>query len=174
MKPLYKGLIVALLHLLLVSSLGGKLLYDRWTRPRGWAKTVPIDPNLPIRGRYVRLRLELDVQGAERWDEADRNTRRWNEPAILMVEDGRVVAVLGQAGNSTRVILSWPEDSDAPVARLSDVLAFFIPEHVADPSIRAEGEELWVKVTLPKKGPPRPIQLGVRKDGGEIIPLGLD
>ena len=174
MKPLYKGLIVALLHLLLVSSLGGKLLYDRWTQPRGWAKTAPIDPNLPIRGRYVRLRLELDVQGAEPWDGADRTMTRWTEPAILMVEDSRVVAVLGQTGNSTRVSLNWPEGADAPVARPSDVLAFFITEHIPDPSIRAEGEELWVEVTIPKKGPPRPIQLGVRKDGGEIVPLGLD
>jgi hypothetical protein len=36
---------------------------------------------------------------------------------------------------------------------------------VPDPSIRAPGEELWVEVTLPRRGPPRPIRLGVKKDG---------
>jgi hypothetical protein len=44
-------------------------------------------------------------------------------------------------------------------------IAFFIPEHVADPSIRPAGEELWAEVTVPPKGPPRPIQLGVMKNG---------
>ena len=55
---------------------------------------------------------------------------------------------------------------------LDDSVAFFIPEHVSDPSIRAPGEELWVEVTIPKKGPPRPIRLGVKK-GGAITPLAL-
>ena len=53
-----KGLIVALIHVLLVASLGAKLLVDRATRPRVWARTAPFDPDLPIRGRYVRLRIE--------------------------------------------------------------------------------------------------------------------
>jgi hypothetical protein len=40
-------------------------------------------------------------------------------------------------------------------------------------SRRQEGEELWVEVTIPKKGPPRPIRLGVKKGDGAIIPLAL-
>ncbi len=50
-------------------------------------------------------------------------------------------------------------------------LAFYIPEHVPDPSIRAVGEELWVEASIPRKGPLRPIRLGVKKDGGPIQPL---
>jgi hypothetical protein len=42
----------------MVASLGGKLLADRGMRPRVWARAAPFDPNLPIRGRYVRLRVE--------------------------------------------------------------------------------------------------------------------
>ena len=114
-----RGLIVAFLHLLLVSSLGGKLLLDRRMQPREWAKAEPYDPNLPIRGRYVSLRIRLQ-----------------------------------------------PRDSPQPVL-------YFIPEHAADPSRRPPGEELWVEVTIPKKGPPRPIRLGVKKDG-VITPLNLD
>lgn len=104
-----KGLIVALVHLAIVGSLGAKLLYDRATRPREWVHVLPVDPDLPIRGRYVRLRIE-----------------------------GRP---------------------------LDDQIAFFIPEHVPDPSIREAGEELWAEVTLPRRGPPRPIRLGVKKNG---------
>ena len=35
------------------------------------------------------------------------------------------------------------------------------------------GEELWVEVTLPKQGGPRPIRLAVKKDG-VLAPLELD
>jgi len=107
MSPLAKGLLVAGLHVTLIASLGGKLLLDRATRPRVWVHVLPVDPDSPLRGRYVRLRV-----------------RETNER-----------------------------------------LAFFIPEHVPDPSIRPAGEELWAEVTLPRKGPPRPIRLAVKKDG---------
>ena len=49
--------------------------------------------------------------------------------------------------------------------RLAEPVAFFIPEHVPDPSRRPAGEELWAEVTIPRSGPPRPIRLGVMKDG---------
>ena len=52
-----KGLILAAFQCLLVLSLTGKLLYDRSTCPRVWVKTAQWDPNLPIRGRYLALRL---------------------------------------------------------------------------------------------------------------------
>lgn len=52
-------------------------------------------------------------------------------------------------------------------------VAFFIPPDIPDPSRRAEGEELWVEVSLPKRGSPRPIRLGVNKNGGEITKLDL-
>ena len=55
---------------------------------------------------------------------------------------------------------------------LGNVL-YFLPEHATDPTRRVGGEELWVEVTLPKKGPPRPIRLGVKKDG-PIEPLQLN
>ena len=107
MTALTKGVIVAAVHVAMVASLGAKLLIDRATRPRTWVHVRPVDPDSPLRGRYVRLRI----------------------------------------------------------AGRSEQLAFFIPEHVPDPSIRPEGEELWAEVTLPRKGPPRPIRLAVKKDG---------
>jgi hypothetical protein len=120
-----KGLIVAALHVSIVSSLGAKLLVDRATRPRIWVRTAPFDPNLPIRGRYVRLRIVADP--------------------------------------STEALV---KDS------LSAPIAYFIPEHVPDPSIRQPGEELWVEVTVPRAGAPRPIRLGVKKDG-VLTPLDV-
>jgi len=54
---------------------------------------------------------------------------------------------------------------------LAAPLAFFITEHIPDPSRRPPGEELWVEVTIPKKGPPRPIRIGIKKADGPIVPL---
>jgi len=51
-------------------------------------------------------------------------------------------------------------------------VVFFIPPNVPDPSRRNTGEELWVEVSIPKRGSPRPIQLGVKKDG-VLTPLDL-
>ena len=57
------------------------------------------------------------------------------------------------------------------LAVLDKPVPFFIPEHIPDPSRRAPDEKLWVEVTIPKKGPPRPIRLGVSKGDGPIVPL---
>lgn len=51
-------------------------------------------------------------------------------------------------------------------------VVFFIPPNVPDPSRRPAGEELWVEVSIPKRGTPRPIQLGVKRDG-ILTPLDL-
>lgn len=122
MNGLQKGLLLAGLHAALVLGVGGKFLLDRAARPRVWVKAAPVDPDLPIRGRYVLLRVEGPVIG---------------HPATQ-----------------------------------AERLAFFIPEHVTDPSRRGPGEELWAEVTVPKKGPLRPIRLGVRKNG-VLTPLDL-
>ena len=120
MKPLHRSLAVLAVQLALIAGVVGKYAWDRARCPREWFQAQPYDPNLPIRGRYVSLRLL------------------------------RVPA---------------QNDTGRPVA-------YFIPEHAQDPSRRAPGEELWVEATLPPKGPPRPIRLGVKKDG-VLTPLDL-
>jgi hypothetical protein len=57
-------------------------------------------------------------------------------------------------------------------SRLAEPVAFFLPEHVPDPSVRLAGEELWVELTLPARGWPRPIRLGVMR-AGTLTPLEL-
>lgn len=103
----------------------------------------------------------------------------WQPPQALAlrVENGRLLAYSkredapdGRSGLYIRYI----KMGDAKVAVLYERVAFFIPEHVPDPSRRLQGEQLWVEATIPKKGPPRPIRLGVKKDGGPITPLDLE
>ena len=159
------GLLLGLAHIVLVGSLGLKLLVDRARMPHGWARTAPFDPSTPLRGRYVRLAVEIPVEGAN----AEQGS--YSEPRVrLRAEGDRVVGDLDSTRAVPRVQLRR-EDGDRS-SRLAEPVAFFIPEHVPDPSLRTAGEELWVELTLPPGGWPRPIRLGVMRSG-TLTPLKL-
>jgi hypothetical protein len=190
-----KGLLLAGLHLLLVLSLGAKLFYDRATRPRFWLKAAPVDPNLPIRGRYVSLRVEVPVRGAvlpppeprpKSLKESEPWPPQWRQHRLRvdLVPGSAGLVAMARPADPKRIVVYEARDNATLPERmrplsvsdwtvvLDDPLLFFIPEHATDPSRRASGEELWVEVTLPKKGPLRPIRLGVKK-AGRLDALGL-
>jgi hypothetical protein len=159
------GLLLAVIHVAIVGSLGLKLLVDRARLPRAWARTEPYDPSTPLRGRYVRLALDvpLATPPAGRGD--------YSEPGVrLRAVDGRIAGELADEVTSPRVRLR--QENGIWSSRLAEPVAFFIPEHVPDPSVRSPGEELWAEVTIPGSGPPRPIRLGVMRDG-RLTPLEL-
>lgn len=162
-SPMRAGLIVTALHLALVGSLGGKLLVDRATRPRVWARTAPYDPTLPIRGRYVRLRIDAATEPGQ-----EQGAWMSDGHVALVDRDGRLTAVKSEDVSSQSG--SMMVQNGERVLRLNEPIAYFISEHVPDPSRRPPGEELWVEVTIPKRGAPRPIRLGVKKDG-QLTPL---
>lgn len=159
-----KALIVAAIHVAIVSSLGAKLLVDRATRPRVWARTAPVDPSLPIRGRYVRMRVEAALG-----PDVPNELLRWVR-VTLSERDGRLVA--SSAGDGGGLDARVIDHSGERVVAINEPVAFFIPEHAVDPARRAPDEELWVELTLPRGGGPRPIRLGVKKSGA-ITPLDL-
>ncbi len=169
MTPLSKGLVIAVVQVSLVASLGAKLLYDRATLPRVWVRAAPYDPNLPIRGRYVSLQLVVEPYGPKDIDRTAGGT------VALRVKNGRLLAVKQEndSYSSSDLRAHYLRIQGERTAVLSPPVAFFIPEHIPDPSRRASGEQLWVEATIPKKGPPRPIKLGVKKDGGPITPMDI-
>lgn len=164
MTPFRAGMVLAVVHVSLVGALGLKLLADRARLPRAWARTVPFDPDLPIRGRYVRLRLEVPLAGTPNSVRAGEYHRVRLEPS-----GDRLEGTLDQDG-SVRVRLD--STANGLAAGVDEPVAFFIPEHMPDPSIRPPGEELWAEVTVPRAGPPRPIRLAVRRDG-TLTPLQI-
>lgn len=164
MSPRTAGVALALAHLAIVGSVALRYAADRARLPHGWARTVPYDPSLPIRGRYVRLRLQFPLVEAPAGSGPGES-----RPVRLQATGDRVEAVVDSA--SPLVALLDTADG-VPVARLSQPVAFFIPEHVPDPSFRPAGEELWAEVTLPVAGAPRPVRLGVRR-AGRLDPLDL-
>lgn len=168
MTNLQKGLILAGAQLVLVASLAGKYAIDRARLPRVWVQTVAYDPSLPIRGRYVRVRLRLaaeDVYGSP------ENFRGEMHDVTLNVREGRLVA--NPANHPTGLHVSpWSINRGEKVTVLMEPVAFYLPEHAVDPSLHSAEQELWVEVTVPKKGPPRPIQLATKR-GDTFAPLDI-
>jgi hypothetical protein len=174
MKPLAKGLVIAVVHVAIVASLGAKLLYDRSTQPRVWALAAPYDPNLPIRGRYVRVQLVVEPRGIQETKPA--LGQPLPKSVTLRVEADRLVAEPNpqeRGYDPSALHVQFIQRRGETLAVLDRPVAFFIPEHIPDPSIRQPDEELWVEVTVPKKGPPRPIHLGVKQGDGLIVPLEI-
>jgi hypothetical protein len=160
MTRLQRGIAVAVLHVLMVACVAGKYLVDRQRLPRAWALVMPVDPNLPIRGRYVRLQVVVDTPPG-------LDSRLFE--ATLAVEDGRLVARPAPAAATIRTTPVTPLGN---LAVLRDPVAFYLSEHVQDPSLLAASEELWAEVSVPASGPPRPIRLGVKRNG-MLRPLDL-
>ncbi len=161
MNSFVKAIVVVLLHVAIVLSLGGKLLYDRAHRPRIWVRTGSVDPDLPIRGRY--LTLNVQVHAPEFKPESQGKSIYGYMPAYLAVENKQLVAhrARGETGLSVTVWGRLPDPSQPDVFFLANPVAFFLPEHATVPRLKP-GEELWAEVTIPRKGPPRPIQLALK------------
>ncbi len=164
---LRRGVLVGLVQLMLVGSLAGKLWYDRAALPRVWVRCTGVDPDDPLRGRYVELRLSVPLAG----------TAEAYGPARLHVAGGQLIAEPAPHDSAS----AWDEvtfvgrDVARPsFALLGPPVAVFLPEHVPDPTLRLPGEELWLEATVPHEGPPRPIRLGIKRGNAPIVPLSLD
>jgi hypothetical protein len=161
MTPGMKGAVLGAVQVSILLSLGGKLLIDRTIFPRVWVKAAPFDPNLPVRGRYVSLSISAGARGFAAGDLYDS--------AQFSVEGGELIARPAQESGGVKVALV----NEATQANVAEPVLFFIPEHVPDPSRRPKEEELWVELTVPRAGPPRPIRLGVKRDG-VLTPLTIE
>ena len=169
-----KGLLLGALHVILVLSLGAKLLIDRHRYPKVWAETIAYDPDSPIRGRYLAVRLQVEDEEIYSKPPAESpQQNRWMQfrNARLDVQNGRLVAYPSDDWTGTQVALL--ARGGATIVALEQPVDFYIPEHIPDPSRRPSGERLWVEVTVPPKGPPRPIRLGVKKND-VLTPLKID
>jgi len=174
MSPSRKGIILAALQLAIVVSLAAKYAIDRARFPRVWARTAVYDPDLPIRGRYLSVQLSVDGDRVYGNSEAPKGQfNSWSEmrDIELHAENGHLVASPAPAPTALRVT-RWKTRAGEVVTVLSEPVDFFLPEHAVDPSWRKAGEELWVEVTVPKKGPPRPIRVAVKR-GGTFTPLEI-
>ena len=191
MKLSKTSVALLVIQLAIVSSVAAKYLYQCWTCPRVWARTVAFDPQLPMRGRYLSLQLLVDgCQSTLPSAKAAAFPRDLNGAAIrgpfmvrasaifhadLKVENNRLLAIRiqdDQNGTLGQEVSVWP-GAACDAMRLDAPVDFYIAEHAQSPLPVKPGQELWIEVTVPPKGPPRPTQL-VLKDNNTWKPLAFE
>ncbi|MGA2753447.1 MAG: hypothetical protein ABSE53_06735 [Terracidiphilus sp.] len=187
------GVSIALLffQLLVVSSIAGKYLWQRWRCPRVWTRAAAIDPELPMRGRYLSLQLTVDgcqstlpsakfatfprdVNGAIKPGPYVLRPQPVEFRANLKVENNKLVAVRveGQEDPAAGQEISAMPSAPCGQMSLADSVDFYIAGTAHSPLPLQPGQELWIEVTVPPTGPPRPIQLAL-KDNGAWKPLAF-
>jgi hypothetical protein len=185
MKFSRTSIVLLVIQLALVSSIAAKYLYQRSTCPRVWTRTAAYDPEMVMRGRYLSLRLTVDgcqstlpsALHAIFPRNADGTTRKggfhvnWQGAvrfrAKLKVEGNKLLAIrIPEADLTSKgVDVTALPGSACNALRLTEPVDFYIAEHTSDPTPLQPGQELWIEVTVPPQGPPRPIQLALKEDG---------
>jgi hypothetical protein len=182
MSPVGRAVLLLLIQAALVLSIAGKYLYERMTCPRVWVRAAQYNPNAPLRGRYLAMQLAVDACGLPR-DEAHRYryavpssyaapyvaaySASWRWTVRLEAQGGRLVPVLASGTDRPEMTAELTVWGDEPCdrARLTPGVDYFISDTAKNPFPLSKGEELWVEVTVPPMGPPRPIQLAMSEDG---------
>lgn len=185
MKISKTSIVLLVIQLALVSSIAAKYLYQRSTCPRVWTRAAAYDPNMVMRGRYLSLRLTVDgcqsTLPSALHAVFPRNADGTTKPAgfsvksefpvqfraKLKVEDNKLEAIrIPEADlRSKGVDVMAMPGSSCDALRLQLPVDFYIAEHAADPTALKPGQELWIEVTVPHQGPPRPLQLALKQDG---------
>jgi hypothetical protein len=193
MKLAKTSLVLLVIQLVIVSSIAAKYLYQRARCPRVWTRASAYDPSLIMRGRYLSLQLQVDgcrstlpsakqatfprnVEGLPQGDRfAIDDPQPWVEfRAALKVQQNRLVVlrIPDTAESASGEWVTAPTRAQCDQMHLTKPVDFYIPEHAVDPTGLKPGQELWIEVTVPPKGPPRPIQLAL-KDNGAWKPLAF-
>lgn len=165
-------------------SVAGTYAVDRITKPRVWVRAQQFDPSTPLRGRYLALQLTVDgcsvstsgIASSHTYDGFEGMPSRrligvW--PVALSAESGHLTvhAVATPSPDNSQSVSLW-KGQDCHNARLDQSVDFFLPEHAASPVPQSHDASLWVEVTVPSSGPPRPIQLAVSdKIGWHVLKL---
>jgi GDYXXLXY protein len=174
-----RGLVLLVVQLVLVLSIAAKYVYERKTCPRVWVRTAQIDPNQPFRGRYLALQLAVDACGLPHDAAASLggpgvnlvHTTGWKWRVKPEVRAGKLIAVL--AGDDVRPELTQEltqRGERCDRATLTEFAEYFIGDQAKSPFPLKSNEELWVEVTVPPSGPPRPIQLAM-SNGSTFTPI---
>jgi hypothetical protein len=185
------SLALLIVQLALVSTIAAKYLYQRWSSPRVWTRAAAVDPQLPMRGRYLALQLTVDGCQSTLPSAKDANFPRDFNGAVkpgpyvlrpnavdfranLKVDHNTLVAVRieGQEDSNAGEEVVGAAGSSCNEMQLASSTDFNISDTAQSPLPLKPGQGLWIEVTVPPKGPPRPIQLAL-KDNGAWKPLDL-
>jgi hypothetical protein len=92
----------------------------------------------------------------------------WEWNTTLKARNGKLVAVLdGKPVNPSETQhITHTEGTPCDQALLHSDTDFYIPDTTTLPLTHAPNQTLWVLVTVPRTGPPRPIELAVSDPSG--------
>ncbi len=189
MKLAKTSIALLVIQLTIVSLIAAKYLYQRVTCPRVWARTVTYDPVMIMRGRYLSQQLVVDgcqsTLPSARLAMMPKNVdgmpvgKRFSVnapgpvifPAQIKVENNKLVAIrvpdtdaFSATPPGSQLVSATP-GSSCDDLRLETPVDFYIPEHAVVPTTLKRGQEIWMEVTVPSQGPPRPLQLALKQDG---------
>lgn len=186
------SLALVIVQLLLVSSVAAKYEYQRWRCPQVWTRAFGYDPEMPLRGRYLNLQLRVDgcqsTLPSARQALFPRDFGGAARPGPYFI--GRSPEVLFRADlkveNNRLEAIRIPDSSPEPAGQrvdawaghscqemtLHDPVYFYLSEKASAILPLKQDQEVWIEVTVPPKGPPRPLQLAL-KDNGAWKPLAF-
>ncbi len=186
------SLALLIIQLALVSTIAAKYLYQRWTCPRVWTRAAAFDPQSPMRGRYLALQLIVDgcqstlpsaknatfprdVNGAVKPGQYILRPNDVEFRANLKAGNNALVAVRieGTEDPNAGEVVVGAAGSPCNQMQLESSTDFLISDTAQSPLPLKPGQELWIEVTVPPKGQPRPIQMAL-KDNGAWKPLNFN
>lgn len=187
----WASLAVLAIQIVLVSTIAAKYLFQRWHCSRVWARTAIYDPSLVMRGRYLSMQLMVDgcqsTLPSAKQAQFPRNLTGVPNGRDFSVAGGQVVFSAKLAVKDNKLVaIRIPDTEDSAQGenvfatggapcdqmRLAEPVNFYIAESAQSPWPAKPGQELWVEVTVPPHGLPRPIQLALKYNGA-WRPLGM-
>ena len=181
------SLALLVIQLGLVSSIAAKYLLDRWISPRVWTRAVAYDPSMIMRGRYLSTQLKIDACGIDLpvaktnsppgtqtyFDPDGAGTVTAQLPVMAGIRNGHLAALRiaksNEEANSQAITLGRGAPCNDAV--LWTPVDFYLSETAKSPFPLQKSQELWVEVTVPSTGPPRPINLAIKSADGQWQPL---
>ena len=178
-------LLLILIQCALLGSLALKYFYDRHRYPRVWTTATLYDPDLAFRGRYLALNLNADgcslpvTHSSYNFPIAPRTTPAQQAREFfywsvrLHAAGGKLIATNAENMVPSSLNLRASRTSDLPCEKTSvGEVNYFVPDSFQLGKVMQAGDTLWVEVTVPPTGTPRPIQLAVAHNGA-FTPLKL-
>jgi hypothetical protein len=189
MKPSRASAMLLAIQIVIVSSVAAKYFYERWTSPHVWTRGVIFGSQSTMGGRYFPITLKANgcghmpppgptviLEKQFNFGAEDEEIALYPPPyqAKLRVSNNNLTAAWlpDDERSGTEVEVDYSQGGRCDVLLLVQPVPFYIPKRVEGRLSLRPGQELWIEVTLPPKGPPRPIQLAL-KDNGAWKPLAF-
>jgi hypothetical protein len=190
MKPARVSVVLTILQVIIVASVGAQYVYQRWTCPRVWVRAVAPEARSAVSGHYLNLQLVVDgCQSTLPSAKAATFPRDINGAAVqghfglvagtifranLKVQNNRLIAInagVDETGGEGQRVVGVP-GTTCDQMRTFQPVPFYTAANSIDPSRLNPTQELWVEITVPSAGPPRPLQLAL-KDSGSWKPIAI-